>query len=154
MKKIFTMVAAVLFSSAAMAQTQEEGWGYAGEFGVGSQMEFGVRAQYGLNQYLALDAPVVKYNFDYGGTNSHELKLMAGVRGYSPTFGPDLKGVLAVDLGYGGVTSKHGSWTSCFAMDITVGIQINRNLYAGYGFGLLSNDGSHKDHVLRIGWNF
>ncbi len=155
MKKFFTFIAAAMLSAgAAMAQTTEEGWSYAAEFGIGSQLELAGRAQYGLNQYIQLDLPVVKYNFDYGDYNHHELKIMAGARGYSPEFGPGLKGVMAIDLGYGGMTGKHTDWLSCFAMDITVGIQINKNLYAGYGFGLMSNDGSHKDHVLRVGWNF
>ncbi len=154
MKKFFTFIAAAMLSAgAATAQTTEEGWSYAAEFGIGSQLEIAGRAQYGINEYVHLDLPVVKYNFDYGDANHHELKLMAGARGYSPEFGPGLKGVLAMDLGYGSMIYK-GHWTSYFALDITAGIQINKNLYVGYGFGLLSNEGSHKDHVVRIGWNF
>lgn len=156
MKRFFSLAAAALLSmSAALAQTNEKGWSYALEGGVGSQLELGGRAQYGQNQYIALDLPVVKYNLDYTDGTSHELKLMAGVRGYSPEFGPNLKGLLAIDLGYGGTTSSQSDWTSCFAFDLTVGVHINRNLYAGYGFGMLTKDGGkHKDHVLRIGWNF
>lgn len=156
MKKFFTLIVAALLSTgAALAQTTEKGWSYALEAGVGTQLELGGRAQYGLNKYLAIDAPVVKYNLDYTDGTSHELKLMAGLRGYSPEFGPNLKGLLALDMGYGGTTAKHSDWTSCFALDLTVGLHINPNLYLGYGFGMLSKSGGkHKDHVLRVGWNF
>ncbi len=154
MKKIFAFIAvAILSVGAATAQTTEEGWSYAAELGIGSQLEIGGRAQYGINEYVAIDVPVVKYNFDYGKVNHHELKLMAGARGYSPEFGPGLKGIAALDLGYGAIMGN-GYSSSCFAMDLTLGIQINKNLYAGYGFGLMSNKGSHSDHVVRVGWNF
>ncbi len=154
MKKIFAFIATAMLSvGAATAQTTEEGWSYAAEVGIGSQLELGGRAQFGINEYVAIDAPVVKYNFDYGSANHHELKLMAGARGYSPEFGPKLKGVFAIDMGYGSIIYS-GHWTSCFAMDITAGIQINKNLFVGYGYGMLSNKGSHGDHVVRVGWNF
>lgn len=155
MKKLFLSFAIALMSvGIAKAQTKTIGWSYAAEVGIGSQLELGGHAQYGINQYVAIDAPMVKYNFDYGTINSHEIKLMAGVRGYSPAFAKNLKGLLAIDLGYGGTVCEYTDWTSCFALDVTAGVQINKNLYVGYGFGMLSNVGKHKDHVLRLGWNF
>ncbi len=153
-KKFFSLLAAMLLGTVALMAQNEKGWSYAAEAGIGSQLELGGRAQYGINEWIAVDLPVLKYNFDYGDWNTHELKLMAGARGFSPTFGPNLKAFLAVDFGYGGWTGKHVDWNSAFAMDVSVGLYFTKNLYAGYGFGMLSNDGSHKDHVLRIGWNF
>lgn len=153
-KKIYSLMAAMLLASVSLMAQNEKGWSYAGEVGIGSQLEIGGRAQYGLNEWIALDVPVLKYNFDYGDYNHHELKIMAGARGFSPTFGPNLKAFMGLDLGYGGMTAKHANWTSCFALDLTVGLYVYKNLYVGYGFGLLANDGSHKDHVLRVGWNF
>ena len=147
-------MAAMLLATVSLMAQNEKGWSYAAELGVGSQLEIGGRAQYGLNKWVAIDAPVLKYNFDYGAYTHPDLKLMAGARGFSPSFGPDMKAFLGIDLGYGGMTAKHADWTSCFAMDLTVGLYVWKNLYLGYGFGLLSNDGSHKDHVLRVGWNF
>lgn len=153
-KKIYSLFAALLLGSAAVMAQNKNGWSIAAEAGIGSQLEVGGRAQYGINKWIALDAPVLKYNFDYGDVNSHELKVMAGARGFSPSFGPNLKAFLAIDLGYGGCTNKYSDWYSAFALDVSVGLYFTKNLYMGYGFGMLSNDGKHKDHVLRIGWNF
>ncbi len=155
MKKIFTLLVMALLSTASMfAKFNKEGWTVGGEFGIGSQMEFGVRGQYNLNQYLAIDAPVFKYNFDYGDVNYHEVKIMAGARGFSPEFGPSLKAFMAFDLGYGGTVSEYTDWESCFAFDFTIGLSVWKGIYVGYGLGGLSNGGTHKDHVFRIGYNF
>lgn len=148
------MVTAMLLSSTAVTAQNEKGWSHAAEVGVGSQLELGGRAQYGINEWIALDAPVLKYNFDYGDVNSHELKIMAGARGFSPSFGPKLKAFIAIDMGYGGCTSEGTNWTSAFALDVTTGLYLNKHLYMGYGFGMLSHDGKHKDHVFRLGWAF
>ncbi len=154
MKKFYSLLTVMLLGTASLMAQNEKGWSYAAEVGVGSQLEIGGRAQYGLNEWLAIDVPVLKYNFDYGDWNQHELKLMAGVRGFSPTFGPDLKAFCAVDLGYGGCTSEYTDWHSAFALDVSVGLYVWKNVYLGYGFGMLSNDGKHKDHVLRVGLTF
>lgn len=153
-KKLFSLVAAMLLATVSVMAQNEKGWSYAVETGIGSQWEIGGRAQYGLNKWVAIDAPVLKYNLDYGDVTGHELKIMAGARGYSPSFGPNLKAFMAIDLGYGGCTSEYTDWTSAFAFDLTVGLHVYKNLYVGYGFGMLANDGKHKDHVLRVGWNF
>lgn len=153
-KKVFSMFVAMLLGCVAAVAQNEKGWSFAAEVGAGTQLEFGGRAQYGLNEWIALDAPVLKYNFDYGDVNFHELKAMVGARGFSPQFGPNLKAFLAIDLGYGGTTCEYTDWTSAFALDVSVGLYIYKGLYMGYGFGMLSNDGKHKDHVFRIGVSF
>ena len=125
-KRLFSLVAAILLATVSLMAQNEKGWSYAGELGIGSQLEIGGRAQYGINKWIAVDAPVVKYNFDYGDYNHHELKIMAGARGFSPSFGPDMKAFMGIDLGYGGMTAKHANWTSCFAFDLTVGLYVGR----------------------------
>ena len=52
------------------------------------------------------------------------------------------------------VTEGDADAVHCFALDFTVGLQVYKGLYLGYGFGGLFNDGSHKDHLLRIGYMF
>lgn len=157
MKKLLTlMVVALMGTTMAMAQ-QEKGLGWAVEGGIGSELELGGRAQYGFNKYLAWDVLNVKYAFDYGkDVNAHEWELTTGLRGFSPSFGPNLKAFAALDLGYGGikVAEDHVDAAHCFALDFTVGLQVYKGLYLGYGFGGLFKDGSHKDHLLRVGYMF
>ena len=98
-------MAAMLLATVSLMAQNEKGWSYAAELGVGSQLEIGGRAQNGLNKWVAIDAPVLKYNFDYGDYNHHELKIMAGARGCSPSFGPDMNAVLGIVLGAGGMTA-------------------------------------------------
>lgn len=155
MKKMFVLLLVMVLGATSMkAQNTGKNPSWAAEFGIGSELELGARAQYGLNQYLSWDVLHLKYAFDYGDVNFHELTLTTGLRGYSPTFGPKLKAFAALDLGYGGITSQYTDWTNCFALDFTIGLYVMKNLYVGYGLGVLANDGSHKDHVLRIGYNF
>jgi len=142
----------LLGATSLMAQAPEKGWSFAGELGVGSELELGARAQYNFNKYIALDAPVLKYAYDYGDFSVNEITIQAGVRGFSPTFGPDMKAFAALDMGYGNMF-KDGNW-SAFALDFTVGLYLYKGLYAGYGFGGLFHDGSHKDHLFRVGYNF
>ncbi len=157
MKKLLTlMVVALMGTTMAMAQ-KEKGFGWAVEGGIGSELELGGRAQYGFNKYLAWDVLNVKYAFDYGkDVNAHEWELTTGLRGFSPSFGPNLKAFAALDLGYGGlkVAEDHADAVHCFALDFTVGLQVYKGLYLGYGFGGLFKDGSHKDHLLRVGYMF
>ncbi|HBC28283.1 MAG TPA: hypothetical protein DC006_01070 [Prevotellaceae bacterium] len=157
MKKLLTLVVlALMGTTMAMAQ-KEKGLGWAVEGGIGSELELGGRAQYGFNQYLAWDVLNVKYAFDYGKDfNAHEWELTTGLRGFSPSFGPNLKAFAALDLGYGGqkIATDGIDAAHCFALDFTVGLQVYKGLYLGYGFGGLFKNGSHKDHLLRVGYMF
>lgn len=153
MKKILSMVVVMLLGVASMqAQNPDKGLSFAVETGIGSEWELGARAQYNFNKYVAWDVVNLKYAFDYGDPNWNEFTIQTGVRGFSPTFGPDLKAFAALDLGYGNMW-KNGN-TSCFALDFTLGLYFYKGFYAGYGFGTLINDGHHHDHLLRIGYNF
>lgn len=161
MKKLLTLIVVALMGSTVMMAQKEKGLTWAVEGGVGSELEVGARAQYGFNKYLAWDVLSVKYAFDYGkdffpDSNAHEWELTTGLRGFSPSFGPNLKAFAAIDLGYGGlkVAEEHIDATHCFALDVTVGLQVYKGLYLGYGFGGLFHDGNHKDHLLRVGWIF
>lgn len=153
MKKILMMAVALVMSVAANAQNPDKGLSFAGELGVGSELELGVRGQYNFNKYFAVDLPVLKYAYDYGDASVNEITIQVGARGFSPTFGPDMKAFAALDMGYGNMF-KHGN-TSAFALDLTVGMYVWKGLYAGYGFGALcKKGGAHKDHLFRIGYNF
>ena len=154
-KKIYSLLVAFVLGATTLMAQNEKGFSFAAEMGVGSQLELGGRAQYGINKWVALDLPVLKYDFDYDKyVNSHELKIMAGARGFSPSFGPNLKAFMTMDLGYGGITNEYLDWNSAFAFDLSFGLYVYKGVYLGYGFGLLANDWKHKDHTLRIGINF
>ena len=155
MKKILSMVVVMLLGVASMqAQNPDKGLSFAVETGIGTEWELGARAQYNFNKYVAIDILNLKYALDYNEHgNWNEFTIQTGVRGFSPTFGPDMKAFAALDLGYGNMW-KHGN-TSCFALDFTLGLYLYKGLYAGYGFGTLNHDGfNHHDHLLRIGYNF
>lgn len=154
MKKIFSLLIVALVSCTAVMAQKEKGMTWAVEGGIGSELELGGRVQYGFNQYLAWDVLNLKYAFDYGDVNCHEWEVTTGLRAYSPSFGPKLKAFAALDLGYGGITNKYSDAAHCFALDFTVGLQVYKGLYLGYGFGGLFKDGNHKDHLLRIGYTF
>lgn len=157
MKKLMILLVAVLMGSAAASAQITKGLTWAVEGGIGSELELGARAQYDFNKYLAWDVASVKYAFDYGDdSNAHEWEVTTGLRGFSPTFGPKLRAFAALDLGYGGIKAAedHVDAVHCFALDFTIGLQVYKGLYLGYGFGGLFNDGSHKDHLLRVGWMF
>ncbi|MGN1255539.1 MAG: hypothetical protein ACI4UA_00060 [Bacteroidaceae bacterium] len=157
MKKVLVWAMVALMSTSTIMAQQEKGFTYAVEGGIGSEFEIGSRIQKNFNQYLAWDLFNLKYAFDYGNyVDAHEWELTTGLRGYSPSFGPNLKVFAALDLGYGGMrTTVDGSdAVHCFALDFTLGLQVYKGLYLGYGFGGLFNDGSHKDHVLRVGYTF
>ncbi|MDD7658015.1 MAG: hypothetical protein PUJ28_05155 [Prevotellaceae bacterium] len=151
------LLVAVLMGSATASAQITKGLTWAVEGGIGSELELGGRAQYEFNKYLAWDVASVKYAFDYGDDcNAHEWEVTTGIRGFSPTFGPKLRAFAALDLGYGGIKAAedHADAVHCFALDFTIGLQVYKGLYLGYGFGGLFNDGSHKDHLLRVGWMF
>ena len=155
MKKIFTMMAVMLLSATSlMAQNPDKGLSWAVEMGVGTELELGGRAQYNFNKYIAIEG-VAKYAFDYGDYSHNEITLQAGARAFSPEFCSKnpMKAFLALDMGYG-AAFKDGNNGNNFALDMTLGMYLYKGLYAGYGFGGLFNDGSHKDHVFRIGYNF
>ena len=157
MKKLMLLVVVALMSTTMAMAQKEKGFSWAVEGGIGSEFEIGGRIQKNFNQYLAWDVVNLKYAFDYGNhLNAHEWELTTGLRGFSPSFGPNFKAFAAIDLGYVGmkVTEGDADAVHCFALDFTVGLQDYKGLYLGYGFGGLFNDGSHKDHLLRIGYMF
>lgn len=152
MKKLFIIAAMALSASSLFAQS-EKGFKWAAEIGLGTEFELGARAQYNFNKYVAWDVLTAKYAYDYGKWyNLNEITIQTGVRGFSPTFGPDMKAFAALDLGYG--NQFNGGGISCFATDITLGVYVWKGLYAGYGVGILSRNGSHTDHLFRIGYEF
>lgn len=159
MKKLLTFIATAMLSATTLMAQSDKKFNLGAEVGIGSEVEAGVRAEYGLNEYLSWDALHLKYAYDYGKNDKfHELSLTTGVRGYSPSFGPNLQVFAAIDLGYGvlfyGGDNVSDSNTSCFAMDFTAGVRVSKNMYLGYGLGLMHHSGNHKDHLLRIGFNF
>ena len=143
MKKFLLMIAVVLLGASSLKAQSLKSFNWAAEVGVGTELELGVRAQHNFNEYLAWDVLHVKYAYDYNNDNRSEISFTTGLRGFSPSFGPDVKAFAAVDLGYGGMFSEY---VSCFAMDFTIGLQIKEHLYLGYGLGLMHHDG--------IGWTF
>lgn len=153
MKKIFALATALWLGAAAAQAQKPDGLSFAAEAGVGTEAEVGLRAEYKLEKWLSWDVLHAKYAYDYGDYAVHEITLTTGLRAFTPTFGPKLRGFAALDLGYGRMF-KDGDGLNAFALDLTVGVQVTPKLYLGYGFGLLAKDGSHKDHLLRIGYNF
>ena len=164
MKKILSMVVVMLLGATSlMAQNPEKGWSFAAETGIGTEWQLAARAQYNFNKYIAVEG-VARYAFDWDRekiwgttfkTNWNEITITAGARGFSPTFGPDMKAYANFDLGYGAMFGGDlpGN-TNCFAIDFGVGMYLWKGLYAGYGLEALCKDGSHLDHVVRIGYNF
>ena len=158
MKKILSMVVVMLLGATSlMAQNPDKGLSFAVETGIGTEWELGARAQYNFNKYVAVEG-VLKYAFDYNKkiwgmkNNWNEMSIQAGVRGFSPTFGPDMKAFAALDMGYG-IAWKNAN-SSHFALDFTTGLYVWKGLYVGYGLGALIANGNHTDHVARIGYNF
>lgn len=157
MKKLMTLLAAVLFAGIANAQAPEKGLTWAGEVGLGNQISGAVRAQYNFNQYIAWDVATLKYGHDWD-YNFGEWSLKTGLRGYSPAFGPNLKAFAALDMGYVGMHASAGGvsdYSSCFGLDFTIGVHVWKGLYVGYGLDSYHRDHwSHVDHFARIGWQF
>lgn len=153
MKKLFILSAMLLSASSLFAQ-KDGGFKMAAELGVGTELEVGARGQYQFNKYLAWDVLSAKYAYDYNNHGDfNEFTIETGLRGFTPTFGPDMKAFAAIDLGYG-VMFDSNYHTNCFAMDFTAGLYVWKGLYMGYGLGLLHNHGNHKDHLFRIGYEF
>ncbi|MCF0199547.1 MAG: hypothetical protein HUK02_09530 [Bacteroidaceae bacterium] len=152
MKKLMTLLVAVLLAGAANAQAPEKGLSWAVEAGLGSQFEIGGRAQYNFNKYVAWDVLSLKYGHEWD-CGVGDLSLKTGVRGFSPEFGPKLKAFAALDFGYTGIHGG-GEWLSCFGMDFTMGLYVWKGLYLGYGLETYHKNGTGKDHFFRIGYNF
>lgn len=135
---------------------------FAMELGAGSELEVGFRSQMNLGKYFAWDVFHLKYAFDYDDTNVHELSFTTGVRVYTPAFiNKKIKGFVSFDGGYGLSSFSYNYYgddereiNHHFAMDLTIGLQFNDKFYVGYGFGRLTGDLSHSDHVARLGINF
>ncbi len=157
MKKVIALLAVVLMGATSMMAQEriKNETKFAGEVGIGSELELGVRGEFQLNEYLSWDILHAKYAYDYGKNDGfNELSLETGVRGYSPEFGPGIKAFASLDLGYGFVFNAGEGRSNCFALDFTTGLQLNKNWYVGYGFGMMKHDGAHKDHLLRVGFCF
>lgn len=153
MKKLF-ILSAMLFSASSLFAQKDGGFKMAAELGAGTELEIGARGQYQFNKYLAWDVLSAKYAYDYNNHGDfNEFTIETGLRGFTPTFGPDMKAFAAIDLGYGLCWDKHWN-NSNFAMDFTAGLYVWKGLYMGYGLGLLHNHGNHKDHLFRIGYEF
>ena len=162
MKKILMMAVALVMAVSANAQNPDKGLSWGVETSIGTEWELGGRAQYNFNKYVAWDVLNLKYAYDWesvsfmgvsASTHWNEITATTGVRAFSPTFFNDkMKAFANLDLGYG-VMFNDGS-THCFAIDFGVGLYVWKGLYAGYAFEALCNDGSHKDHLFRIGYNF
>jgi len=165
MKKILMMAVALVMAVSANAQNPEKGLSWGVETAIGTEWELGARAQYNFNKYVAWDVLNVKYAYDWDsekiyGTkftvNWNEIAITTGVRAFSPTFFNDkMKAFANLDLGYGAMFGGdlNGN-TNCFAVDFGVGLYVWKGLYAGYALEVLAHDGSHKDHLFRIGYNF
>ncbi|MBQ7570803.1 MAG: hypothetical protein IJT19_01010 [Bacteroidaceae bacterium] len=162
MKKILMMAVALVMAVSANAQNPEKGLSWGVETAIGTEWELGVRAQYNFNQYFAWDVLNVKYAYDWDRTKIwgttfkthwNEIAITTGVRGFSPTFFNDrMKAFANFDLGYGAMFNNGN--TNCFAIDFGVGLYVWKGLYAGYALEALCKNGSHTDHLLRIGYNF
>lgn len=159
MKKILMVVVAMVMAVSANAQNPDKGMSWAVEIGAGTELEIGGRLQKNFNQYVAWDVAVLKYAFDYNpsiwgiSNNWHEVTIQTGIRGFSPKYYKDMKAFAALDMGYGAAFGD--GWNSNhFALDFTIGTYVVKGLYVGYGFGVLCANGSHRDHVVRIGYNF
>lgn len=154
MKKFLTLIAVMLLGAASMmAQNPDKGYSWAVEGGVGTEVELGGRVQYNFNKYVAWDILNAKYALDYDKYyNTNEITLTTGVRGYSPTFGADMKAFASIDLGYGAKFRDGNNWNA-FALDFNAGVYVWKGLYAGYGFSTMAHDGHHCDHLFRIGYN-
>ncbi len=155
MKKFLIIAAMMASATSLMAQKANNGLSWALETGIGTEWEIGGRAQYALNNWLSWDVVNAKYALDFNDNyNWNEFTVQTGLRGFSPTFGPNLKAFLGLDLGYG-LMWKDGN-SSHFALDVTAGLYVWKNVYMGYGFGMMTgdNDWKHKDHLFRIGFDF
>jgi hypothetical protein len=158
MKKILTLVVVMLLGATSlMAQNPDKGLSFAGEFGIGTEVQFGGRAQYNFNKYIALDIVSLKYAYDFNDIISdfHEITIQTGIRGFSPNYYKDMKAFAAIDLGYGASFSDFKD-ESHFALDFTIGTYVWKGLYVGYGFEILRGAtwNGHNDHLFRIGYNF
>ena len=161
MKKFFSMVVVMLLGATSlMAQAPEEGLSYAVETGIGTEWQLGGRVQYNFNEYIAAEG-VLRYAYDWDRTKIwgttfkthwNEITITAGARGFSPSFGPDMKAFANFGIGYGAMFNNGN--TNCFAIDFGVGVYLWKGLYAGYGLEALCNGGSHTDHLVRVGYSF
>ena len=96
-----------------------------------------------------------KYAHELDDPNANKIGIKTGLRGYSPVLFSNVRALMAIDLGYTGSTWEESDWNSAFGMDLTVGLNVYKGLYFGYGFSFdRYKHGKDKDHTFRIGYLF
>ncbi len=155
MKKTIAIAAIACSAMQMQAQDIAKGMRFGAEFGIGSQVELGIRGEYAINQYLSWDVLTAKYAHELGDDDANKFGLKTGLRGYTPTLFSNIRALMAIDLGYAGMTWEESDWHSGFGLDLTVGLNVYKNLYLGYGFSFGKyNHFKDKDHTFRIGYLF
>lgn len=150
MKKVFSLMVALLIACAANAKLGT-GYTFGVELGLGSQFEFSGRLQKQiLPTYLAWDVVTLKYSNEWSAL-AGSWGIKTGLRGFTPKFGPGVKGFAALDMGYSGLYG--GGYLSAFGMDFTVGAMW-KHFSLGYGFNSAHNGGTAMNHFARIGFTF
>lgn len=156
MKKFIAIAAVACAAMQAQAQDIVKGMRFGAEFGIGTQVELNVRGEYAFNKYLSWDVLTVKYAHELDDPNANKLGFKTGLRGYTPNLFSNIRALMAIDLGYTGFTAPdYDDWSNAFGMDLTVGLNVYKGLYLGYGFSFDHNKhGNGKDHTFRVGYLF
>lgn len=160
MKKILSLLVAVLFVGVANAQSLKSTT-FALEAGFGSQVELSGRLERSFGKYLAWDIVTLKYAHAWD-KNYGQWSIKTGIRGYAPELakmGPvSLRPSAALDFGYVGAHASAGgysSYDSMFGLDFTLNILEWKNLSLGYGLSSFHKNGvSSQDHYARIAVKF
>lgn len=155
--------------------------------GAGSAFDINFRwnHQFGRFQYLTWDILSFGYQADYtkdyddiddwnerySDGVSHTFKLTTGLRGFSPSFGNNMRVFAALNVGWGTELRDiqwrsdwryddewepdGNEWLQHAAIDFTIGLQFNK-CYIGYGINsLVAGDCPNSiDHVVRLGVRF
>ena len=155
MKKTIALAAIACAAMQMQAQDIANGMRFGAEFGIGTQVELNVRGEYAFNKYLSWDVLTAKYAHELDDPNANKIGIKTGLRGYSPVLFSNVRALMAIDLGYTGSTWEESDWNSAFGMDLTVGLNVYKGLYFGYGFSFdRYKHGKDKDHTFRIGYLF
>lgn len=171
-----TLLIAALALSATSLWAQEElqpypyKWGAGIELGYGTALDVSVRGQYYINKHLTWDAFQVRAIQNFNNTVDankylNSSAITTGLRAYTPTFGPSLKGFAAAGVGWGyyWTTNKFFStvWsdsasktTHNLAADFSAGIFIGKGFYLSYACQLLHNGsrGNLVNHFVNLGF--
>ena len=155
MKKTIALAAIACAAMQMQAQDITKGMRFGAEFGIGTQVELNVRGEYAFNKYLSWDVLTAKYAHELDDPNANKIGIKTGLRGYRPVLFSNVRALMAIDLGYTGSTWEESDWNSAFGMDLTVGLNVYKGLYFGYGFSFdRYKHGKDKDHTFRIGYLF